>query len=99
MSNSSNPVRTCLLPKAWPTPDLLAWRAATAPRRGPFRRDDGGKSRNRYSVRKVASGYGRWIGFLQREGELDPYELPSQRARWSDWTPTSRTIRPAKISP
>jgi integrase/recombinase XerD len=30
-------------------------------------------------MRKVASGYGRWLGFLQRAGELDPAEPPSQR--------------------
>jgi integrase len=30
-------------------------------------------------MRKVASGYGRWLGFLQRTGQLDPAEPSSQR--------------------
>ena len=37
-------------------------------------------SRNHYSMRKIASGYGRWLGFLQRAGQLDPAEPPGQRA-------------------
>jgi site-specific recombinase XerC len=73
------PVRTCLRPDDWPEPDRLAWRQAIAPRQGPFRRDGGGRARNPSSVRKAASGYGRWLGYLQRDGQLDPTEAPSQR--------------------
>ena len=35
-----------------------------ASRRGPFRSDTGKASRNHYTLRKIASGYGRWLGFF-----------------------------------
>jgi site-specific recombinase XerC len=73
------PVRTCLRPADWPDLDWRAWARAIAPRRGPFRCDGGGPARNPHTVRKVASGYGRWLGYLHREGQLDPTEAPAQR--------------------
>jgi integrase len=84
--NTATPVRLCLRPEDWPEADLLAWRQAITPRRGPFRSQDGGAARNAYTLRKVAGGYGRWLGHLQQQGRLDPAAAPAERLRdeWLD---------------
>ena len=73
------PANTCLRPADWPEADRRAWELATAPPRGPFRSRGGGRARNPATLRKTASGYGCWLFFLRRRGELDPAEAPAQR--------------------
>jgi hypothetical protein len=69
----------CLQPADWPESDRLAWERATAPRRGPFRARGGGRTRSPASVRKVASGYGIWMGFLSSRNDLHQGESPAER--------------------
>ena len=59
-----------LRPEAWPEADRTAWERAVVPARGPFRRD-AGAPRNPFSLRKLAAGYGRWLGYLSGQGLLD----------------------------
>lgn len=80
MSQSPSPdLRACLRPAAWPEADRAAWEQAVAPRRGPFRKNQGGRGPNAASLSKLASGYGRWLGFLRQAGELDEREAPAVR--------------------
>lgn len=79
MSSQTAPaIRTCLRLDQWPKADQLAWTKAITPHRGPFRMD-GGRTRNQFSIRMLASGYGRWLGFLMQNGQLDPTEAPAER--------------------
>jgi integrase len=68
----------CARPENWPAAEQLAWTKATTKRAGPFRHN-GGRLPGPYSLRAMASGYGRWITFLNESGQLDPDEAPAAR--------------------
>jgi integrase len=65
-----SPERTCRKLEDWPEADRRLWLAALEP--GDLL--DAGGSRSRYrpiSNRKTERGYGRWLTFLDRSGELE----------------------------
>ena len=64
----------------WPATDQAAWVRATARRDSPFRRHGGGRTLSPSTVRSTAAGNGRWLGYLDSIGELDPSVPPDQRA-------------------
>jgi hypothetical protein len=70
--------RQCRPLEAWPPGDRSAWVAALAPR-GPL--DDAGPAADwaPRSAAKYATGYGRWLSFLDSRGWLDPDALPGAR--------------------
>ena len=73
-----DPRRRCMRLAEWPPPDRRAWTEAT--RLGdPF--DGCGQAAHwrEDTKRKVASGYGRWLTFLQLRGVLDWHASPSAR--------------------
>jgi integrase len=72
------PPRRCLPLECWPLPDREAWEAAH--RRGGLL-DEEGLAVNWAAVtsRLIASGYGRFLSFLEEKGGLDPKEQPSSR--------------------
>ena len=68
---SRDPGRRCLKLEAWPPRDRAAWLAAC--RAGGVLDPHGRAADWRpASRRKVTSGYGRFLGWLERRGELDP---------------------------
>jgi hypothetical protein len=68
----------CVRPENWPAAEQAVWKRATTKRSGPFRHY-GGKLPSFYAIRNMASGYGRWITFLDSTGQLDPSEAPAAR--------------------
>jgi site-specific recombinase XerC len=62
----------------WPAPDRAAWEAAH--RCGGLLDEDGLAAAWRPDTsRLIASGYGRFLGFLALNGDLDPGECPETR--------------------
>jgi hypothetical protein len=65
---------------AWPAAERARWEAAT--RRGGARFVVGASHARRLSaasLSKAAEGYGRWLGFVEGCGELDPDAAPGDR--------------------
>ena len=74
----------------WPQRDRANWANAVAPRRSRFQRQPAPAAADLRpaTVRKAQLGYGIWLGFLARRGELDPGAPPASRAtpeRLDDW--------------
>lgn len=76
---SMDPARAGLPLDCWPPRDRLAWQQAKASIRGPFRIDRGGFQHRPETLLKSEKGLRRWLGFLQRAGQLDGHELPCER--------------------
>lgn len=73
------PMRHCVKLDRWPEPDRQGWRDAI--RAGSLLLDDGpGASLRPVTLKRHAASYGRWLGFLERCGRLDPAAAPSDRA-------------------
>src|SRR4051794_2018631 len=73
------PQRRCLPIAEWPAADRAGWRAATA--RGNLLLDDGpGAGLKAVTLVRHRKSYGRWLGELERRGELDPECPPGERA-------------------
>jgi site-specific recombinase XerC len=73
------PQRACLPFARWPAADREGWLAATS--RGDVLLDDGpGAALKPTTLRRHRCSYGRWLGFLQRTGRLDPAASPGTRA-------------------
>jgi site-specific recombinase XerD len=73
------PQRACLPLARWPAADRDGWLAAT--RKGDFLLDDGpGAALKPLTLERHRCSYGRWLGFLQRAGRLDPAASPGARA-------------------
>jgi hypothetical protein len=80
MSRRIAPERRCIPPAEWPIQDRLAWERALSP--GSALDEPGRAAHWRASSRrKVASAYGRWLGWLQRAGLCDPLATPMARPR------------------
>ena len=70
--------RLCLPLAAWPAHDRACWAAATCP--GDLLLDGGPAAHLRPgSLRTLADGYGRWLGWLAETGRLDPDAAPAAR--------------------
>lgn len=74
----------------WPKRDRTNWANAVAPRTSRFQRQPAPPAAHLRpaTVRKAQQGYGMWLGFLARRGELDPGAPPARRAtpeRLDDW--------------
>lgn len=65
--------------KDWPETDRHVWEEARTPMRFDRRARLAGKLSER-RCRIVCQGYGQWLAFLLRRGELDPGEPPEDRA-------------------
>ena len=77
-SLAKDPSRSCLKREAWPETDRRLWLTAITP--GDLL--DGGGERADFrpaSNRKIEVGYGRYLGWLQYTGNLDPSEAPAAR--------------------
>lgn len=73
-----DPSRRSIPVAEWPEIDRRAWQAALV--KGDILEPGGDASEwAPHSVRKVSSGYGRWIGFLDRCGLLVPGVEPTHR--------------------
>lgn len=71
-------IRRCLPVAQWPEPDRAAW--ATAHRRGGLLDDDGlAASWAPATNAIIAGGYGRFLSFLMRMGDLDSHQPPATR--------------------
>jgi integrase/recombinase XerD len=79
MSGNRDPQRRALPLAEWPQADQAAWaRALEEP--DPFDPHVGYAMRWKPSSREeVVRGYGRWLGYLQRDGKLDPSSSPGSR--------------------
>jgi hypothetical protein len=74
-----DPDRRRLRVEEWPAHDQAAWKAANAPF-DPLRPTVGPASHWAPSTRDlVEGGYGSWLGWIQRLGELDPTSRPGER--------------------
>jgi integrase/recombinase XerD len=70
--------RTCLPLCDWPAPDREAWDAAH--RRGGLLNDDGLAANWAAATSSiVAEGYGGFLSFLMKNGDLDPNQPPTMR--------------------
>ena len=73
------PQRACLPFERWPAADREGWLAATC--KGDVLLDDGpGAALKPTTLRRHRRSYGRWLGFLDRAGRLDPTAPPDARA-------------------
>ncbi len=73
-----DPGRYCMLPAAWPVQDRDAYEAALRPG-DPLEPGGLAAKWSRYSRRKNAKGYGRWLTWLSVRGLLDPSLGPADR--------------------
>jgi integrase/recombinase XerD len=74
-----DPERRCLPVEEWPTLDRAAWALALAPY-DPLEPEAGlATSWARGTRSGVQNGYGRWLGWLQRSGDLDADASPANR--------------------
>lgn len=78
----SSAIEKLVLPlDQWPHPDLQVWRSAISTS-DPFADEGGERAMMRpHSNRRLQASYGRWLGFLQRRGELDRCPDPASRVR------------------
>src|ERR1700722_4746092 len=78
MAELDGPARRCLPMAEWPEPDRTAW--AAAHRRGGLLEDDGSAAAWAPDTSKlIASGYGRFLSFLAKTGDLDKGASPEMR--------------------
>lgn len=75
---ATDPRRRCLRVEEWPVLDRRLWQLGTAPGDGL---DDPppGAGLSPWTLRKLAKGYGRWLGFLVLRGWLEDGISPGQR--------------------
>ena len=79
MSRHPDPSTHCTPLADWPELDRAAWTAARAPS-DPFEPSSGYAGRWKASTcGGIENGYGRWLGWLARTGQLDPNLPPGQR--------------------
>src|SRR5215472_19377350 len=78
MDWKKDPARHALKPEAWPEVDRRAWDAAV--RTGDIL-EPGGPAAHWAPLTRVTTArcYGRWLGWLQRNGMLDAGVLPGDR--------------------
>jgi len=81
-----DPRRRCLKFASWPAPDRILWEEAvrqrdarTDPNHDDLDDDHVAIEWSPHTLAKAADGYGRWLGFLDWRGELDPDEAPVDR--------------------
>jgi integrase/recombinase XerD len=80
MARQNDPQTRCTPVHEWPTLDREAWLAAQQPA-DPFDPALGYALRWKATTRKeIQGGYGRWLGCLERAGQLDPSAPPGERA-------------------
>ncbi len=80
MHSMFDPERRCMPVDEWPEADRSAWAIASGPF-NPLEPTEGMASRWAQATRlKTELGYGRWLGWLDRAGALDPISSPAQRA-------------------
>jgi hypothetical protein len=73
-----DPDRRCKPLQEWPDRDRALWQAALTP--GDLFDDTGARAKHsEFSNRKVVSGYGRWLTFLDRQGLLDEMVAAADR--------------------
>ena len=73
------PQRRCLRLEDWPAADRESWQEAVGA--GRLLADDGpGAALRPVTLKRHRASYGRWLGFLTRQGWLDPAEEPGMRA-------------------
>jgi hypothetical protein len=73
------PQRACLPFERWPATDREGWLAATS--KSDVLLDDGpGAALKPLTLHRHRCSYSRWLGFLERRGELDPAAPPGARA-------------------
>jgi hypothetical protein len=72
-----DPSRRCLPVEEWPAQDRRLWERALAPR--DFEEEDRSPAAawRRTTTQTNGEGYGRWLNFLRRAGELEG--IPAQR--------------------
>jgi integrase len=74
-----SPESRCTPVADWPAQDRAAWLLARRPR-DPFEADGGQASHLKISTgQTLESGYGRWLGWLERTGQLDAAAPPGSR--------------------
>lgn len=80
MNRQSPAARRCLKLVEWPVLDRERWMAALAQRNSPplLRRGPFDEMRPA-SIAKAQDGYGRWLGFLEFVGKLEPEREPADR--------------------
>ena len=71
MPRQRDPIRRCMPLQEWPEGDRYLWDEARCPPEGRFSRGRPRIELSEYSWAKIAAGYGRWLTFLMRIGELD----------------------------
>jgi site-specific recombinase XerD len=80
MSNPSKVENRCTPLAEWPAADRAAWSVAQQPH-DLLEPAVGYASRWRPTTQKmIENGYGRWVGWLGRSGQLDPCSTPADRA-------------------
>lgn len=73
-----DPDRRCKPLKEWPAADRDLWQASMVP--GNLLEDGGSRARHsEYSNRDVVDGYGRWLTWLDRQGQLEARIAPADR--------------------
>jgi site-specific recombinase XerC len=73
----TDPRRRVLSLPEWPDADRRAWQAAIAPADVPsFTQRSAAAGLAAATLRKTMGGYGRWLGFLDRQGWLEP-QMPA----------------------
>ena len=73
-----DPARRCLPMQEWPEPDRRAWEHAIHSG-DPFTGSGPASHWRPLTRKRVASSYGRWLGFLQRTNALQPAQAPAER--------------------
>jgi integrase len=73
-----DPDRRCKALEEWPEVDRRLWQAALVP--GDLLEEGGARARYTDNTnRGIVYGYGRWLQWLDRHGQLDPTNLPGDR--------------------
>jgi hypothetical protein len=73
-----DPDRCCKKLETWPEMDRRLWEAALEP--GDLLEEGGSRANYaEFSNRKVISGYGRWLSWLDRQGLFDAAISPADR--------------------
>lgn len=63
----------------WPAPDAAAWAQAVQPADDLFGKGGAAERLRAASLQNYTYGYGQFLGFLERQGWLDPAAGPAQR--------------------